>query len=382
MANEIEVWNKVMSTALAMPGVKVDRAQFLKNKLGSYCSKAQVETAVTVSPLKALSRQGIDRIANAVIKSHVLQVTTVSAVAGLPGGWTMAATIPADIAQFYYHVFKLSQKLAYLYGYPDLLDENGNATDDTINLLTVFTGVMMGVGGANNAIKAISRQLAMKAVKRLPQQTLTKSFIYTTVKNIAKMLGYRMTKESFAKGLGKIIPIVGGIISGGLTLATFRPCAKRLQKTMQGEMEFFYKSLNLDETEFSTNDEQNGQYAQYEAVEPVNIQEQRIILLISLAHVDKSITQKEHDYISSKIEESGLSDGQKSELEAYLKGGNVPNINLNDFKRNDMEGIHLLSEAIELLKLDNRFTLGEKMFIKKIGKELGFTTDDLEDLMK
>ena len=57
MANEIQVWNKVMSAALAMPGVKVDRNQFLKSKLGRYCTDAQVETALSYSPLKVLSRQ-------------------------------------------------------------------------------------------------------------------------------------------------------------------------------------------------------------------------------------------------------------------------------------------------------------------------------------
>ena len=386
MANEIEIWNKVMSTALSIPGVKVDRAQFLKSKLGNYCTKAQLQTAIEISPLKILSRQDIDRIANSVINSHVTQVSVVSAVAGLPGGWSMAATIPADMAQFYYHVFKLSQKLAYLYGYPDLLDENGNATDDTINLLTLFTGVMMGVGGANNAIKAAARQLALKQVKRLPQQALTKGAIYPFVKKIATMLGYKMTKESFAKGVGKIIPIIGGVISGGLTLLTFRPCAKRLQKTLQEEMEFFYKSMNMDGTEIQTKDRtQDDEYIPFEMVdssEPFNSEEQIILVLISIAHIDKSITQKEREYINKKIEETDLPDERKSELSTYLQTGNVPMISLKQFKDNDMEGIHLLSEAIELLKLDNRFTLGEKMYIKKIGKELGFTSDDIEGMMK
>ena len=150
MANEIQVWNKVMSTDLAMPGVKVERNQFLKSKLGRYCTEAQVETALSYSPLKVLSRQDIDRIANSVISSHIKQVTALSAAAGVPGGFAMAATIPGDIAQYYYHVFNLSQKLAYLYGYPNLLDEDGNATDDTINLLTLFTGAMMGAAVANN----------------------------------------------------------------------------------------------------------------------------------------------------------------------------------------------------------------------------------------
>ena len=192
-----------------------------------------------------------------------------------------------------------------------------------------------------------------------------------------------MTKETFAKGVGKIIPILGGIVSGGLTFFTFRPCAKRLQKTLQGEMELFYRSMNMDGTEIATNEKSpSGQYVQYEMVEPINIHEQRIIVLISLAHIDKSITQKERDYISSKIQEADLSDECKSHLATYLQDGNVPNINLNAFKENDMEGIHLLSEIIEMLKLDNRFTLGEKMYVKKIGKELGFSSEDLEDLMK
>lgn len=245
---------------------------------------------------------------------------------------------------------------------------------------------MMGVGGANNAIKAAARQLALKQVKRLPQQALTKGAIYPFVKKIATMLGYKMTKESFAKGVGKIIPIIGGVISGGLTLLTFRPCAKRLQKTLQEEMEFFYKSMNMDGTEIHAKDKtQDDEYIPFEMVdssEPYNSEEQIILVLISIAHIDKSITLKEREYINKKIEEVDLSDERKNELGTYLQTGNVPKINLKLFKDNDMEGIHLLSEAIELLKLDNRFTLGEKMYIKKIGKELGFTSDDIEGMMK
>lgn len=39
-----------------------------------------------------------------------------------------------------------------------------------------------------------------------------------------------MTKDIFAKGVGKVIPILGGAISGGLTLATFKPMSHKLQK--------------------------------------------------------------------------------------------------------------------------------------------------------
>lgn len=389
MANEIQVWNKVMSAALAMPGVKVDRSQFLKNKLGRYCTEAQVETALSYSPLKVLSRQDIDRIANSVISSHIKQVTAVSAAAGVPGGFAMAATIPGDIAQYYYHVFNLSQKLAYLYGYPNLLDENGNATDDTINLLTLFTGAMMGAAVANNGIREVSKQLAAKAVKRLPQQALTKGVIYPLVKKIATMLGYKLTKETFAKGVGKLIPVLGGVVSGGLTYATFRPGAKRLQKTLQGEMEYFYRSMGMNGTEsFKQENPKGPDYTSYEEVndmeeeETLSIEEIRIVCLIDVAYIDNDITSKERQYINKKIEDANLSDEEKFELVKFLKEGKVPPFKFDAFKNDNKEGIRLLTDVIEMLKLDNRFTLGEKLYVKKIGKEMGFTLEELNEFMQ
>ena len=39
-----------------------------------------------------------------------------------------------------------------------------------------------------------------------------------------------MTKDIFAKGVSKAVPVVGAAVSGGLTLATFAPMAERLRK--------------------------------------------------------------------------------------------------------------------------------------------------------
>ena len=384
MANEIQVWDKVMSAALSLPGVKVNREEFLKEKLSLYCNEKQLQTALSKSPVKVFSRTQIDKIADSVISSHVIKVTAISAAAGIPGGLAMAATIPGDIAQYYYHVFNLSQKLAYLYGYPDLLDENGKVTDATTNLLTVFAGVMMGAAVANNAIREISKQLADTAIKKLPQQALTKGAIYPLVKKVASWIGVKLTKESFAKGVGRFIPVLGGIISGGLTLATFRPGAKRLQKTLQGEMEFFVRSDESRSEEVS--EENETAYTPYEEVNESasidSIEYHRILTLISIAFIDNDITTKERTYINTKIEEATLTDDQKLELITILKDGKTPKITFDAFVDDNEEGVKLLSQAIEMLKLDRRFTLGERLYIKKIGKELGFGPEDVENLMK
>ena len=44
------------------------------------------------------------------------------------------------------------------------------------------------------------------------------------------MLGQRMVKATFANGISKVVPVIGGVVSGGLTLATFKPMAHKLKK--------------------------------------------------------------------------------------------------------------------------------------------------------
>ena len=50
-------------------------------------------------------------------------------------------------------------------------------------------------------------------------------------KKVAANLDFRMTKQSFAKGAAKTIPVVGAVISGGLTFATFPAYGQALAET-------------------------------------------------------------------------------------------------------------------------------------------------------
>ena len=47
------------------------------------------------------------------------------------------------------------------------------------------------------------------------------------------MLGVQLTKQTFAKGIGKIIPIIGGFISAGVTAAVFIPSAFVLKNELR-----------------------------------------------------------------------------------------------------------------------------------------------------
>ena len=235
MAEEIgkqpaQVFEDVLATAANMPGVRIDREAFLRRSLRKYCDYATLKRAVEQNPAAAnIPPKTIKRIANESINYETGKVTAISAAAGIPGGFAMIGTVPADLAQYFAHVLRIAQKLAYLYGWPSLFDENGEMDDATKGILTLFIGVMFGVQAAGDAIMKVSERVAEVLVKKLPQKALTKGFIYPVVKKVAAYLGVEMTKEVFAKGVGKVVPVVGGVISGGLTFATFRPMSAKLR---------------------------------------------------------------------------------------------------------------------------------------------------------
>ncbi|HEY5590240.1 MAG TPA: hypothetical protein VIK55_04410, partial [Paludibacter sp.] len=103
---------------------------------------------------------------------------------GLPGGLLILAMIPADVAQFYYNVIILAQKIAYIYVWPDL---SSDVTNDDLKLeIGLLMGVMMGNVGAITAIKELADALAKEIAERLPRVALTKYAIYNTIKQIAR----------------------------------------------------------------------------------------------------------------------------------------------------------------------------------------------------
>ena len=228
------VWDRVMGAALAIPGVKVDRAGFLRSQLAPYCDACQIRLAIEGRPANAgIPLDVIDGLAKSVIRSHVIKASGLSFAAGIPGGLAMAATIPADTAQFYWHAIVLSQKLAYLYGWPDILN-NGEVDEETKLQITLLIGAMLGAAQANKVIGELARRIAEQVGRRLPRMALTRTAWYPIIKQIGRWIGVRITTTTFARGASKIVPVVGGAVSASVTAATMMPMANRLKNHLRG----------------------------------------------------------------------------------------------------------------------------------------------------
>lgn len=235
---EIDI-EDVIIMGLKVPGVRIDRAHFLQKEFQTKLPQAVIDDAIAYNPLHAgISLELINNIADEVIKYERTCVSGISDALGMPGGIAMAATIPTDIAQYYGYMLRATQKLMYLYGFPAInMEEKGQTFDsETLNILIICLGVMYGAAGASNALKAMAKALAAGVEKQLLRRALTKGTIYPIVKSVAKWFSVKMTKEVFAGFFKKAIPVVGGVIGGGITFLSFKPCCDKLKASLQNTM--------------------------------------------------------------------------------------------------------------------------------------------------
>ena len=126
----------------------------------------------------------------------------------------------------------MAQDLGYIYGFDDLWESPDELSEDAQNTLLLYLGVMLGVNGAGALLRSGGVTVAKHVMKTIPQKTLTKTLWYPILEKVLKIFGVSLTKGGLAKGMGKVIPILGGVLSGGLTFATMKPMGERLQKEL------------------------------------------------------------------------------------------------------------------------------------------------------
>lgn len=225
----------IIVLGLRIPGVHIDREEFLRKQFMKNYANDVIQDAVKFNPAHAgITVEEIDNIADQVIQYERNCVSGISLALGAPGGVAMVATLPTDIAQYYGYMLRAIQKLLYLYGFPEINVENGvNIDDETMNLITLCLGVMYGVEGSVASIKILSNAVGKGVEKKLLQKALTKGTFYPIVKKISRWFSVCMTKQVFAGFFRKAIPVVGGVVGGGITYLSFKPCCDNLKKSLQ-----------------------------------------------------------------------------------------------------------------------------------------------------
>ena len=225
-----------LAKVVRVPGVRINREEFLRQELRKlHLSDDAIARALGSSPMMAgVPLTAIDRLAEEAISYETNKSAAISFVAGIPGGFAMLGTIPADLMQYYAHALRIMQKLAYLYGWGELLLDGRETDDDTLGVLAVFFGVMLGVGGAAQSLTAFARVAAKTAYQNhATKRALMSITWYPVVKHSLRLIGINITKSTAAKGFSKIVPVIGGFVSSGLTFMALQSQSALLREHLR-----------------------------------------------------------------------------------------------------------------------------------------------------
>lgn len=225
----------IMQRAASLKVVKINRGDFLRSEIKRRFPEIDADFAVETTPAETgIAPEDLDRMAIDVIDLETKKCAGLSFLAGIPGGLAVVGTVPADLAQYFAHVMRIEQKLAYIYGWQTFLNEEDEVDDETVMKLVVLMGVMMQVGGAANAVTTFAANTARAGIeKAIQKQALTKTFWYNPMKKVLRYLGVNLTKQTFAKTASKVVPVIGGAISGGMTYMAYKPGAERLRRYLR-----------------------------------------------------------------------------------------------------------------------------------------------------
>lgn len=126
-----------------------------------------------------------------------------------------------------------AQQIAYLFGEDDLFDGGGQLSEAAQVRVIADLGAMFGAAGAAVLVSQTSKLAGANLGKEVAAQALTKTAWYPLVKKVGALVGKQVTKKTVEKTITKALPVVGGVLSGGLTCVTFRPMGHRRRRVVQ-----------------------------------------------------------------------------------------------------------------------------------------------------
>lgn len=213
-----------------LPVVRVDREAFLRKQ---FEGSPHLDVILERGPQAVFTPESLRQKANSIIKSSTARTSLSSFAAGLPGNpVVMLAAGGADVAQYFGFAINMAQQIAYLFGEDDLFDGGGQLSDSAQMRVIAYLGAMFGAAGAAALVSQTSKVAGANIGKKVAAQALTKTAWYPLVKKVGAVIGKQVTKKTVEKTITKAVPVVGGVVSGGLTYLTFRPMGHRLADTL------------------------------------------------------------------------------------------------------------------------------------------------------
>lgn len=283
--------------------------------------------------------------------------SVVSGAASLvPGPFGMLAVVP-ELGIVIKNQIELIYEIARAYGQKEIKDPR--------LLLGIFTQAMGTSAGSLMVLhggKYVIRRASLSVVQKL-----------------IVVLGGKITQQALKSAVSKWLPVVGAAAMAAWTNYMTRNIGKKAVEIM--EVGVVIDDPDTIDVEFEPAPESPVATALPVADERQPFEFYRLQVLIGLAKIDGNVSDEEVRLIEEDLERSALTMEQKLELTAQLGGGQTTANGLDVLAGIPEEAISLLSAMTALAKQDGTFHVAERMYIKQIGKHLGFSADDIDEVL-
>lgn len=180
------------------------------------------DTAYELAESYLAKNSDIDGAINSLVKWQTTKSATSGFITGLGGIVTLPVAVPVNIASVIYVQMRMVAAIAHLRGY-DLKDDQ----------VKTFVYACLTGQSAAEIVKSAGVQFGMKLgqaqIKRIPGEVL---------KKINQIVGFRLVTKFGEKGilnLGKMVPVIGGVIGGGFDVISTKTVAMAANKTFKSE---------------------------------------------------------------------------------------------------------------------------------------------------
>lgn len=294
-----------------------------------------------------------------IINSYSLTNAAISGGASLvPGPWGMVAVIP-EIAAVIRNQLAMIYDVGMAYGKSKVLTKELLA-----GVLITAMGASAGSLLVMQGNKVLIKRVALRAFQQIINKKLAGNIAQKTLKSV----------------IGKWLPGVGAAAMAIWSNYLTRQVGKKAVEIF--EKEIVVSEEVIEEMPLETESVSIRTAAISLAVTPgVSPDMPKVQTLINLIKVDGTIKAEEREYAQTIIGNADLTESERADLtQAVDKSGKFI-VDYSAFASSPDDAIGLLVDMVTLAKRDGTFHITEKMFVKQVGKLLGFLENDIDEIM-
>ncbi|MCA9974498.1 MAG: TerB family tellurite resistance protein, partial [Anaerolineales bacterium] len=234
----------------------------------------------------------------------------------------------------------------------------------------LLAGVLLTAMGAG-----AGSLLVMQGSKVLVKRVALRQF-----QKIVAILAGKITQQVLKSAISKWLPIVGAAAMAVWSNYLTRQVGKKA-------IEIFEKEVVLSEEVIEEMPlEIENAFPQLDTINrattlSISPDMPKVQTLLNLMKVDGVTKVEEREYMQTIIGNADLMENERTVLTQAIDKNEKFSVDYSAFASSPDDAIGLLVDMVTLAKRDGTFHITEKMFVKQVGKLLGFSDDDIDETM-